>query len=122
MKNQNNGLERKNLFFKIKSWLYNLFYKSSNINEENIGEPKEANQESITKNKEQNVFDEYRKMNERYQYLLQLQKRFENKNIHETDMNQNDKKDLEKLYIQQIGELKVNIGLVESKIKKITSN
>lgn len=64
-----------------------------------------------------NTFDEYRKKNERHQYLLQLQKKFENKLILESDISESDKADLEVLYMEQISNLKRKIRTVESKIQ-----
>ena len=67
-----------------------------------------------------NAFDEYRKKNERHQYLLQLQNKFENKMIFERDISESDKADLEALYMEQISNLKRKIRTVESKIQKIS--
>ena len=47
-----------------------------------------------------------------------LQNRFESRALLEKDISSEDQKDLETLYIEQIGELKRNIHSVEYKIKK----
>lgn len=70
-------------------------------------------------NKEESIFDEYRKKHERHKYLLQLQKRFESKMILESDMSKSDKAELEDLYIEQIADLKRKIKSVDVKVQKL---
>lgn len=118
MKNQNNSLEKNNIFSKIKSWWYNIFHKTKKVEEETkVVQDTIANENN--KNKERNIFDEYRKKNERHKYLLQLQNRYENKMILESDISEKDKTDLEALYIEQIGDLKRKIKSVDTKIQKL---
>ena len=118
MKNQNNSLEKNNIFSKIKSWWYNIFHKTKKVEEEiKVVQDTIANENG--KNEERNIFDEYRKKNERQKCLLQLQNRYENKMILESDMSESDKTELEALYIEQINNLKRKVKTVESKIQKI---
>lgn len=114
MKYKNNSMEKKNLFSTIKSWFYNLFHNSKENNDE-----KQNNKiEKSTMHKEQNIFDEYRKKNERHQHLVQLQQKYENKEILEENMSIEDKADLEKLYEEEIIALKRKIRSFEIKLGK----
>lgn len=117
MKNQNNSLEINNIFSKIKSWWYNVFHKAK---KEKVYTVEDTIVDRKNKSEETNIFDEYRKKNERHKYLLQLQSRYENKIILESDMSENDKTELEALYIEQINNLKRKVKTVESKIQKIS--
>lgn len=115
MKNQNKSLEKNSVFSRIKSWWYNIFHK----------EKKEINviQNTVVvennKREEINIFDEYKKKNERNKYLQKLQKKYEDKIILEKDMSERDKSDLETLYIEQISDLKRKIKSVDNKIQKL---
>lgn len=109
---------RSNTFWgKIKSWWYNIFHKSKKLDECLIQEDNNVNKS--TSIVEENIFDEYRRKTKRHNYLLQLQKRFENKIILENEISDVDKSDLEVLYIEQINNLKRNIRTVENKIQKL---
>ena len=120
MKNQNNSLEKNNFISKIKSWWYNIFHKSKKAEEK-----LDNNQNTILSVNKQhevrNTFDEYRKKNERRQYLIQLQSKFENKMILESNISESDKTDLEALYIEQIDDLKRKIRTAENKIQKLSN-
>lgn len=119
MKNQNNSLEKNSIFSKIKSWWYNIFHKSSKA-KENLNNTQDATVSENNKLEETNMFDECRKKNERRMYLLQLQNKYENKIISESEINEKDKIDLEALYVEQIRDLKIKVKGVESKIQKIS--
>lgn len=112
MENQNNSLETNNIFSKIKSWWYNIFHKAK---KEKVYAVEDAIVSEKNKSEETNIFGEYRKKNERHKYLLQLQNRYENKMILESDISENDKTELEALYIEQINNLKRKVKTVESK-------
>lgn len=118
MKNQNNNLKDRSIFSRIKSWWYNIFNKSKKIEE------KIDNKQNTTANvsfEANNVFEGYRKKNERYKYLIQLQNKFENKLILESDISENDKVELETLYVNQINDLRRRIKNIESKIQKLNN-
>lgn len=114
MKNQNNNLKW-SVFSRIKHWWYNVFHKSKKI-EGNIGN--KQNTIASVSLEANNVFEDYRKKSERYRYLMQLQNKFENKLILESDINENDKVELETLYVDQINDLRRRIKNIESKIRK----
>lgn len=116
MKNQNKSLEKNSIFSKIKSWWYNLFHK---VKKEEVQVVQNVIVSENNKMEENNIFDEYRKKNERRRYLFQLQNKYENKMILESEMNENDKAELEVLYIEQIGDLKRKIKSVDTKIQKL---
>ena len=113
MKNHSNTF-----FSNIKSWWYNIFHKSKKLDECSTKE-EDNNANKSTSVEERNIFDEYRRKTEKHNYLLQLQKRFENKIILENEISDVDKSDLEVLYIEQINNLKRNIRTVENKIQKL---
>lgn len=118
MKNQNNGLKDRSIFSGIKSWWYNIFHKSKKAEE------KMDNKQNATANvsfEANNVLEDYRKKNERYRYLIQLQNKFENKLIFESDISENDKLNLETLYLEQINDLRRKIKNIESKIQKLNN-
>ena len=116
MKNQNNSLEKNNIFSKIKSWWYNIFHKAK---KEKVNAVEDTVVSGNNKSEERNIFDEYRRKNERRRYLLQLQNKYENKMILESEMSERDKNELESLYIEQIGDLKRKIKSVDTKIQKL---
>lgn len=118
MKNQNNSLEKNNIFSKIKSWWYNIFHKAK---KEKVNALEDTIVSEKNNGEETNIFDEYRKKNERHQYLMQLQSKFENQMILESDISESDKADLEALYIEQIDNLKRKIRNTESKIQKLSN-
>ena len=118
MKNQNNSLEKNNIFSKIKSWWYNIFHKAK---KEKVNAVEDTVVSENNKSEESNIFDEYRKKNERHKYLLQLQNSYENKMILESDMSESDKTELEALYIEQIGDIKRKIKSVNTKIQKLNN-
>lgn len=121
MKNENDGLETNNLFFKVKSWLYNIFHKSQ------ISESKSDKTESTSivlneqkdNNKPSNFFEDYREKTERRQYLLNLQRKYKNKEILEENMSDEDRIGLENIYAEQNAELKRRIKALDSKIAKV---
>lgn len=121
MKKQNNDLESFKLFNKVKSWIYNLFNKASNMNSKLNDVEVRANETNNLKNsvKKSGFFEEYKKKNERREYLLNLQRRYKAKEILEQDMSEDDRSDLENLYIEQNNELKRKIRSYDSKISKL---
>lgn len=120
MKNQNNNLEKNNIFSKMKSWMYNLIHKSKKNDLLLKSDEYTPTTSDVLKenNKENNFFEEYRLKNERHQYLLNLQRKYKNKEILERDMSQEDRNDLENLYIEQNNELKMKIRSIDFKITK----
>ena len=120
MKNQNDSLENQNLFLKVKSWLYNIFHNSQ------LRESKTENIESINivlneaklDNKPNNFRESYAEKNERRQYILDLQRKYKNKEILEENMSDEDRFDLENLYEGQNTALKRRIKELELKIEK----
>lgn len=117
MKKQNNSLETNTLFSKLKSWLYNLFHSSS--------KGKIEKQESVQTNtiqvdksssEQKGFFEEYKEKEMRRQYLLDLQRKYKNKQIREDEMSEEDRISLENLYIEQNNELKRKIRSYDSKI------
>ena len=112
---EHNNLEF-NLLNKIKSWVYRLFHKSQqSISSSPLEQSVDSTAEKI---KQDNFFDEYKLKNERRQYLLDLQKKYKAKEILENDMSEEDKIDLENLYIEQNEELKRKIKSYDYKMKK----
>lgn len=121
MKNQNNSLETNTIFSKIKSWWYNLFHKSNgnSIEPQNVSQDtNNALNEEININKPKDFFEEYKEKNERREYLLNLQRKYKNKEILEEEMTEEDRTDLENLYMEQNMELKRKIRSFDSKIAK----
>lgn len=116
MKNQNNSLKTNSIISKVKVWFYNLFHKSQADENElnNSNSPAIENSNDIQKN----FFEEYKEKSERRQYLLALQRKYKNKEILEKDMNEQDRIDLENLYVEQNTELKRKIRATDSKIAK----
>lgn len=112
MNNQNNNLEKNNIFSKMKAWFNGLFHKPK-ITETNM-----KNQENVDR-KPKDFFEEYKEKEKRRQYLFELQKKYKNKEMLEKDMSEEDKDDLEKLYIEQNMELKRKIKAYDSKIAKV---
>lgn len=101
---------------KIKSWVYRLFHKStqgisSSVNEQLVNS-------TIEKVKENDFFSEYKLKNERQQYLLNLQRKYKSKEILEKDISENDRIDLENLYVEQNNELKRKIRLYDYELIK----
>lgn len=118
MKNQNNSLKTNGFISKVKLWFYNIFHKSQ------ASENKLNNSNSLNTEKnnvlQKSFFEEYKEKNDRRQYLLVLQKKYKNKEILEKDMNEQDRIDLENLYVEQNTELKRKIRGMETKITKAT--
>ncbi|MBQ9279699.1 MAG: hypothetical protein IJ215_01440 [Clostridia bacterium] len=69
-------------------------------------------------NHEIDFLKEHREKNERRQYLLNLQRKYKNKELLEEEMSEEDKIALENLYMEQNAELKRRIRTLESKIAK----
>jgi hypothetical protein len=99
MRKQNNDLEKNNMFSKLKSWLYNLFHKSKN-NKTLIQKIETSQIKKPSEIKPQTLFEEHRQKNERYQYLLDLQRKYKNKEKLEKDMSAEDRTDLENLFMR----------------------
>ena len=119
MKNQNNSLKSNNLFSKVKAWLYNMF-KRSQKNRTNFENTDQVNATTVNEikvnNKPKNYFEECKEKNERRQYLLNLQTKYKNKEILEENMNEEDRTDLENIYMEQNMELKRKIRALDSEI------
>lgn len=120
MKNQNELLEIKNLFLKVKTWLYNAFHKSqiSQIKTENIESVNTVSNEQKDDNNQNNFCESCIEKNERRQYLLNLQRKYKNKEILEENMNDEERLGLEQLYDEQNIALKRRIKELDSKIAK----
>ncbi len=111
MSEQNNSLRTNNIFSNIKTWFYNLFHKSKTNEVESIeGNNNISNEENV---KPKDYFAEYKEKSARRQYLLNLQRKYKNKEILEKD-----RIELENLYIEQNSELKREIRSFEAKINK----
>lgn len=96
-----------NLFKKI-------FAKKEKLREEpNI-------EEDCTRIPENNntYFDEMRAEMERREYLLKQKRKFENKEIRESEMNDEDKNGIKDIYYEQIGLLNRKIRNSRNKLKK----
>lgn len=120
MKNQNDSLENQNLFLKVKSWLYNIFHNSQlrESKTENIKSINIVLNEAKLDNKPNNFRESYAEKNERRQYILDLQRKYKNKEILEENMSDEDRFDLENLYEEQNTALKRRIKELELKIEK----
>lgn len=116
MRRDYNKIEMSSLFSKVKSWLHHLFHRTNNLIEESTVDAPVDNEKSTRIN---NFFEEYKLKNERRDYLLDLQKKYKAGIISEGDMNEQDRIDLENLYIEQNMELKRKIRSYDSKIKKL---
>lgn len=101
---------------KIKSWVYCLFHKPTQMISSSIDE--QLVNSTIEKAKENNFFDEYKQKNERQQYLLNLQRKYKSKEILEKDMSEEDRIDLENLYVEQNNELKRKIRSYDHELIK----
>ena len=109
-----NKLQKNTIFLKLKSWWYNLTHKNSKSPTDPLILQDDIHEEITSK---QMPFAEYRQLNERQTYLIELQKKFENKEILEKDIEIQDKNDLEKLYREQINNLKREIKNFEKKLQ-----
>ena len=114
---ENNNLQNVNIFSKVKSWIYHLLKKAVRA-ESKVEYANTSDIQSSQLKTTNNLFEEYKMKSDRRQYLLDLQKKFESKLVLEKDINNEDQKDLESLYVEQINELKRNIRSVDYKIKK----
>lgn len=114
MRRDYNKIEMSSLFSKVKSWLRHLFHRTNNLIEESTVDAPIDNEKSTRIN---NFFEEYKLKNERRDYLLDLQKKYKAGIISEGDMNEQDRIDLENLYVEQNTELKRKIRSYDSKIK-----
>ena len=114
---KNNDLQNVNIFSKVKSWIYHLLKKDVRA-ESKVECTNTSDIQSFQPKTTNNFFEEYKMKSDRRQYLLDLQKKFESKSVLEKDINSEDQKDLESLYMEQIDELKRNIHSVDYKIKK----
>lgn len=96
-----------NLFEKI-------FVKKEKLREESNIE------ENCTRMSENNntYFDEMRAEMERRDYLLKQKRKFENKEIRESEMNDEDKNGIKDIYYEQIGLLNRKIRNSRNKLKK----
>lgn len=96
-----------NLFKKI-------FAKKEKLREESNIE------ENCTRMSENNntYFDEMRAEMERRDYLLKQKRKFENKEIRESEMNDEDKNGIKDIYYEQIGLLNRKIRNSRNKLKK----
>lgn len=96
-----------NLFKKI-------FVKKEKLREESNIE------ENCTRMSENNntYFDEMRAEMERRDYLLKQKRKFENKEIRESEMNDEDKNGIKDIYYEQIGLLNRKIRNSRNKLKK----
>lgn len=108
------------IFSNIKSWIYNLFHGSKMLEEK-----KENSKADETYNNSKNdvtikktYFEEQIEKSERHAYLIELQKKYKNHLILEENMSDDDKKDLESLYITQNNELKRKIRTLNIKMLK----
>ena len=99
------------IFMKIKNWFYNLFHSHKEIEA-----PKEENNEKTNSNGERNYIEAQREKTQRHMYLIELQKRYKNGSILEEDLSEEDRIDLENLYVNQNNELKRKIKSLESKL------
>ena len=117
---KNNNLMKIGVLSKLKGWLLKVFHKLHNSkNVANI-ENHNIEPEKLTNQKEgQNTFEEYRQINNKHQYLLELQKKLENNLISESELNHEDKAALERLYMEQINELQMTIYSMDKKIQKL---
>lgn len=110
MKKNNNALQKNSFLLKLKSWLFNLVHKNKKQEiVESISESEILIEKKIP-------FSELREVNERHKYLLDLQHKFENNEIAEEDINDEDRTDLEKLYNEQISNIKREIVMYEKKM------
>lgn len=114
---KNRDLQNIYFFSKVKSWIYHLFKKEVCV-ESKAEHTNSSDIQSSQVKTTNNFFEEYKMKSDRRKYLLDLQNRFESRALLEKDISSEDQKDLETLYIEQIGELKRNIHSVEYKIKK----
>ncbi len=117
MRKDYNKIEMSSLFSKVKSWLYHLFHRTNNLIGESTVDAPIDNEKNTNAN---NFFEEYKLKNKRREFLLDLQKKYKAGIISEIDMNEEDKNDLENLYIEQNTELKRKIRFYDSKISKIS--
>lgn len=124
MKKHSNVLESTTFFNKVKSWVYNLFHKAPNMNSkiEEIETRAYKINDLKSSVKKDDFFEEYKQKNERREYLLNLQRKYKAKEILEQDMSEDDRSDLENLYIEQNNELKRKIRSYDLKISKLNLN
>lgn len=98
-------IKRENIFIKIRR-----FFSTFNTKEESY-----KNTEKILI-KKTNFFEEQKEKSRQYNYLLELQKKFENEEITESEISYEDIKELKKVYKDQIGILKAKISKIESQL------
>ncbi len=117
---KNNNLMEIGIISKIKRWLNQFFHKTyNNQNVSNTEIHGKSLNQLVSQKESQNIFDKYRYIENRRQYLLKLQKKLEGNTISENELSDKDKADLEKLYIEQISELQRAIHNIGMKIKKL---
>lgn len=110
-----NNLKEVTIFSKIKSFIFNNFKKG---NYESSIKNEQAPIDTPLNSKFSNFFEEQNQKIERRNYLIQLQHKYENGNIKESEINETDKKELEELYKENIIELKRKINAIDIKLKR----
>jgi len=105
------------IFYEIKTFFKRLFFKSENlVKEEKIEKVKIQNENNKTSSFLEDIKIEE---NKEFKELLYLQKLFEMGRIKEKDLTKEERIGLEKLYKQQIYDLKKSINSYKNKIISI---
>jgi len=118
------AINENSIFYKIKTFLKRFFFKSEKlVKEERIEEVKIQNEN----NKTSSFLEDIKvKENKELKELLYLQKLFKMGRIKEKDLSKEERIGLEKLYNQQIYDLKKSINGYKNKIvsirKKLVQN
>lgn len=104
------------IFYKIKTFFKRFFFKSEELIEEKVEEIKIQNEDSKTSSFLEDIKI---KENKELKQLLYLQKLFKMGRIKEKDLSKEERIGLEKLYKQQIYDLKKSINGYKNKILSI---
>ena len=115
MKEENQSLDKIRLHDRIRAWWYKLFHKDKIVLSQETITPNEQPHE---KQCESILAIKYKFDNVRGEYLLQLQRKFEAGLIKEEEMNDDDRMDLEKLYNDQINNLKMRLEEVQKQLSE----
>lgn len=115
MENTALALKKQSIFEKIASFFKKIFGNSKERNSVISSQSMEINKDDIKEDFQNSIKVERDFEEER---LLNLQKQFENKNITEEDISENDKIELKGLYYMQMLKSKMKIKIYKERIGK----
>lgn len=108
------------IFYKIKQFFKNLFYKKEVVNTYIATENINSNREN--EDRRNKFFDEIKKIDDEETLLLKLQRKYRSGEIEEEEMTEEQIKSLCALYDEQIAKLKKSNKLRKQKILEYKKN